>query len=414
MNVAATATAPIRVDRRLFITLPIALVGVQVVVGGADLLLAAALDMVEPAGGSVTTFGVITAAASFVALLVYPLVGHASDRTAVRVGRRSAWVLVGSLGSAAGLIVMSQARSSANLGLGFVVAVAFIPVIVVPLYASIPDRVAVPRRGSIGALVGAATIAGGMAGNVLAAGFATRIAAGTLTFAAVLVVGAAAFALFGGESRAIEPDDRFPGLGGPSPEHGPGWSAPAGHSTDFAWFTIGRFALFLAYAIVAALAYYVVRDYLGSTDPAAGVATFAVVTGSATLLAALATGPWSDRIGRRKPFVIVAAGLLGVGVLVPVIAPTMTAFLVAAAIIGLGFGIYLAVGTALGTQVLPDASAAGRDIGVIGLANAGAAAVAPFLGSHVASTLGYPAMFALAAASAMVAMAALLRIRSVR
>jgi len=414
MNVAVAAAAPTRVDRRLFITLPIALVGVQVVVGGADLLVAAALDVVELAGGSVTTFGVITAVASFVALLVYPLVGHASDRTAVRVGRRSAWVVAGSLGSAAGLIVMSQARSSAGLGFGFVVAVAFIPVIVVPLYASIPDRVAVPRRGAIGALVGAATIAGGMAGNVLAAGFATRIAAGAVTFAAVLVLGAAAFAIFGGESRTIEPDDRFPEPGDPSPDHRPGWSAPAGHSADFAWFTIGRFALFLAYAIVAALAYYVVRDYLGSTDPAAGVATFAVVTGSATLLAALAAGPWSDRIGRRKPFVIVAAGLLGAGVLVPAVAPTMTAFLVAAAIIGIGFGIYLAVGTALGTQVLPDPSAAGRDIGLIGLANAGAAAVAPFLGSQVASTFGYPAMFALAAAAAMAAMGALLQIRSVR
>jgi MFS family permease len=101
-------------------------------------------------------------------------------------------------------------------------------------------------------------------------------------------------------------------------------------------------------------------------------------------------------------------------VLVPAVAPTMTAFLVAAAIIGIGFGIYLAVGTALGTQVLPDPSAAGRDIGLIGLANAGAAAVAPFLGSQAASTFGYPAMFALAAASAMAAMGALLRIRSVR
>jgi MFS family permease len=414
MNVAAMATAPTRVDRRLFITLPIALVGVQIVVGGADLLLAAALDAVGPASGSVTTFGVITAVASFVALLVYPLAGHASDRTAVRMGRRSAWVVAGSLGSAAGLIVMSQARSSAELGVGFVVVVAFVPVMVVPLYASIPDRIAVPRRGSIGALVGAATIAGGIAGNVLAAGFATRIAAGTLVFAAVLVLGAAAFALFGGESRTIAPDDRLPDGGGQSPEYGPGRSGTVGHSADFVWFTIGRFALFLAYAIVAALAYYVVRDYLGSTNPAAAVATFAVVTGSATLLAALATGPWSDRIGRRKPFVVVAAGLLGAGVLVPAVAPTMTAFLVAAAIIGIGFGIYLAVGTALGTQVLPDPSAAGRDIGLIGLANAGAAAVAPFLGSQAASTFGYPAMFALAAASAMAAMGALLRIRSVR
>jgi Major Facilitator Superfamily len=412
MNAAMTAAAPIRVDRRLFITLPIALVGVQVVAGGVDLLLAAALDQLERGSGSVTTFGVITGVASLVALMVYPLAGMGSDRTSPRLGRRSAWVVAGALGSACGLVLLAGANGSTGLGVGYIVAVAFVPVIVVPLYASIADRVAVPSRGMIGALVGAATIAGGMAGNVLAAGFATRIALGAATFALIMLGGAAAFALLGGETRT---EGSAPADGLMAARNPDAVRASADLRTaDFAWFTIGRFAVFLAYALVVALAYYVVRDYIGSREPAGGVATFAVVTGTATLVTALVAGPWSDRIQRRKPFVVVAAALLAVGAVLPAASPTMSTFLLAAAVIGVGFGTYMAVGTALGTMVLPNEAAVGRDIGLIGLANASAAAIAPFLGSQVAATFGYPAVFGLASMAAIGGLLALLRIRSVR
>jgi MFS family permease len=179
-------------------------------------------------------------------------------------------------------------------------------------------------------------------------------------------------------------------------------------------FSIGRFALFLGYAAIAGLAYYVVRDHIGEEDPAGGVAAFAVVTGVATLVAAILAGPWSDRVGRRKPFVIGAALIIGLGLLVPVVSATFAAFLVAAAIIGVGFGTYLAAGTALGTLVLPNPAQSGRDLGLIGLANASAQAVAPVAGSFVASELGYPVMFSVAALSCFVAALAVLPIKTVR
>jgi MFS family permease len=182
---------------------------------------------------------------------------------------------------------------------------------------------------------------------------------------------------------------------------------------DFAWFSIGRFALFLGYAAIAGLAYYVLRDYVGYPDPAGGVAAFAVVTGLATLLAAVVAGLWSDRVGRRKPFVGGASLMLGVGLLVPIVLPTYAGVLMSAAIVGVGFGTYLAVGTALATLVLPNLAKSGRDLGVIGLANASAQAVAPVAGSYLAAELGYPVMFTAAALACLVAAFAVLPIRSV-
>ena len=391
-------------DRRLFVALPLAIVAVQLVFGGVDLLLAAALDQVEP-GAAVTTYGWITGIASLFALLLYPLAGAASDRTPPRFRRRTAWVVVGAMASTIGLLVLGQARMVGLMGVSYVVAFASLPIMLVALYASIPDRVPRARRGAIGALVGAATIVGGVIGNVLAARFADRIEIGVAVFAAVLIAGAVAFGVIGGEGRGVTAratsDTAAPGT-------------VAGGRADFVWFSIGRFALFLGYAAVTGLAYYVLRDHIGQADPANGVAAFAVVTGVATLAASLVAGIWSDRIKRRKPFVVAASAVLGLGLLIPIAAPTFAAFLVAAAIIGLGFGAYLAVGTALGTLVLPNAESSGRDLGFIGLANASAQAVAPVVGSYIATAVGYPVLFVAAATACLVAALAVLPIRSVR
>jgi MFS family permease len=398
--------SPHAIDRRLFLTLPLVLVAVQLVWGGVDLLLAAALDRVE-VGSDVTTYGWITGIASLCAFLVYPLAGAASDRTPARFGRRSAWVAIGAAGSAAGLLALGQASTVGALGVTYVLAFALLPVVLVAVYASIPDRIAPGRRGAIGAMVGGATILGGVAGNVVAARFADRIDLGVAVFAAVLVSGAAFFVLFGGERRG------HPVAGQPTVERLAGVQPGSRARTDFAWFSVGRFALFLGYAAIAGLAYYVMRDYIAQDDPAGGVAAFAVVTGVTTLLASFISGIWSDRVGRRKPFVGGASLILGLGLLVPIVLPTYAGLLVAAAIIGVGFGTYLAVGTALATLVLPNPAKTGRDLGVIGLANASAQTVAPVAGSYLAAELGYPVMFTAAAIACLAAALAMLPIRSV-
>ncbi|HSK52849.1 MAG TPA: MFS transporter [Clostridia bacterium] len=411
---ATFATAAI--DRRLALTLPLAIGGVQIVAGGVDLLLAAALDRIDP-GARVTTFGWITAVGALLAMLLYPLAGMASDRTSRRFGRRSAWVLVGAAGSACGLVALGLAGSTPALGFGFVVAVAFVPVVVVPLYASIADRIREGSRGAVGALVGAATIVGGVLGNVIAARLADRTLTAAAVFGAILLGGAVAVALFGGEDRG-DPAASEPLAGGQVPGGQPPGGRPldpAASATrrDLAWFSVARFGLFLGYAMVAMLAYYILRDHLGHPDPVSGVAAFAVVSGGATLLGSLVAGPWSDRRGRRRPFVAGSAAILAAGLVLPAVLPGFPAFLVAGALIGLGFGAYLAVGTALGTLVLPRASTAGRDIGLIGLANATAQAVAPLTGSYLAASFGYPVLFVGAAAASLAAAFAVQRIRGV-
>ena len=97
------------------------------------------------------------------------------------------------------------------------------------------------------------------------------------------------------------------------------------------------------------------------------------------VLTTVVFGAWSDRLGRRKVFVIwsglvsgSAAVLLGVG-------QSWPAALAAAVVMGCAYGIYTAVDFALITEVLPTAIDRAKDLGVINIANALPQVFAPVL-----------------------------------
>jgi len=68
--------------------------------------------------------------------------------------------------------------------------------------------------------------------------------------------------------------------------------------------------------------------------------------------------------------------------------PTWTGALVAAAVLGLGFGVYLSVDQALITQVLPAARDRAKDLGVINIANSAPQVLGPALAAPIVAYLG--------------------------
>jgi len=68
--------------------------------------------------------------------------------------------------------------------------------------------------------------------------------------------------------------------------------------------------------------------------------------------------------------------------------------LIAAVLLGIGFGAYLAVDFALLTQVLPTADSRGKDLGMINIANSLPQVVAPLVAWLAVTWLGgYPTLF---------------------
>ena len=95
--------------------------------------------------------------------------------------------------------------------------------------------------------------------------------------------------------------------------------------------------------------------------------------------------------------------------------PTWTVSLVAAFLFGAGYGVYLAVDTALITQVLPNEADRARDLGVINIASAAPQALGPLLAAPIVTHLGgYPALFGLTALVSLIGAVAVVKIRSVR
>jgi MFS family permease len=94
--------------------------------------------------------------------------------------------------------------------------------------------------------------------------------------------------------------------------------------------------------------------------------------------------------------------------------PTWTAAVIAAAVQGLGFGVYVAVDVALITQVLPTTAGRAKDLGILNIANT----LPQLIGPVIAATLitqagGYRGLFAGAAVLTLIGGMLVTRIRSV-
>jgi MFS family permease len=147
--------------------------------------------------------------------------------------------------------------------------------------------------------------------------------------------------------------------------------------------------------------------------------TSTLVTTAAATAGSLISGWLSDRLGRRKLFVITSALVYALGLGFIGTADRFDAFLVGIALCGLGQGVYLAVDLALVTDVLPNKELdAAKDLGIFNLASALpqsiAPAIAPIFLAIGAGANNYVALFIAAAVFAFLGALAILPVKGVR
>ena len=156
-------------------------------------------------------------------------------------------------------------------------------------------------------------------------------------------------------------------------------------------------------------------------DPELGVLVLTLLYAVVLIVSAILAGIWSDRVGLRKPFVVGSGLIMSAAAVLLAFVQTWPAALVGAVVLGLGYGVYLAVDFALITQVLPRAGDRARDLGVINIANALPQVLAPAIAGpiitwfavHHTHAEGYRALYLLAAAIGVAAALLIRKIRSV-
>lgn len=353
-----------------------------------------------------------------VAMVVNPIAGLFSDRTTSSWGMRRPWMLAGVLVGACGLYAVATGGWW-SVAIGWWIAQLGFNALLAALTALLPDQVPTHQRGTVSGALGICIQLGILGGVGLAQATGGSMVGMFMWPAAVAVVTVLVLCVVLKDRRLTTPPPAQHWVGGARSLLIDPRSAP-----DFSWAFVSRFLLFIGLATLLSYQVYYLTDKLrmpGAEVPAAMLKATLVTTAS-TVLASLLCGWLSDRMRRRKPFVLAAAALYAAGLFLIAMATSFQGFLYGLAVCGLGQGAYLAVDLALVADVLPNQRAdAAKDLGIFNLASAMPQSVAPalaplFLGLGLSAEPGgnYAALFIAAAVFAALGAAAVVPIRGVR
>lgn len=352
----------------------------------------------------------VTGVGAAVSLVANPLFGALSDRSTSKFGRRIPWVFFGTLAGALSLLLMSTAQTVSLLVLGWALMQAAGNAALAAIFAAIPDKVPVEQRGMVGGLVALGQTCGSLIGAVIG-----MYAAQDLVFGYAIV--AVAVALCSIPYVMMRQDVPLPKGALPALKAGEFlksfWINPVKHK-DFGWAWLTRFMLYLGCQLCLVYLLFFLQDQLGHPDPAQGVLVLTAIYAFCVIFSSVISGKISDRDGKRKKFVIISSVIVALAAGVLAFASNFTTAVIAAVLLGIGFGAYLAVDFALLTQVLPHADSRGKDLGMINIANSLPQVVAPLVAwLSVTWFGGYPTLFLISAVISLVGAALVRQIKSV-
>jgi MFS family permease len=343
-----------------------------------------ALRIQELAPGHEEILGYATGIAQTVFILTSPFIGIWSDRTRSRIGRRKPFIIGGVLVGLVGLAIIGVSPNIPLMIVGWTIGMlgwANVGSTVLFIQADqLPDE----QRGKVSALTGVAAQVSAIVG--IGVVYSVVNVSQFLVFMLPGIVGAilAMFFVFFGtdaDSRHLDlPSDRISikkvfGAFVFNPRKYP----------DFGWNWLGRFIFFVGLYFNTAFGTFFYSQRLGL--PIAEIAGLVAIIGLLGIVAAVVGaigGGWlSDKLGRRKLFVGIGAGLFAVGAIIEATAYSMPSLILGAVLMNLALAAFGAVDQAIVMAILPDRSEAGRYMAVVQFAQKIPSAFAPILAAAV-------------------------------
>ncbi|WP_327712865.1 MFS transporter [Streptomyces sp. NBC_00464] len=374
-----------------------------------QILLPLQLEDIDPHDKN-DALSLVTGLGALVAVLANPLAGAWSDRTTSRFGRRRPWILGGALAGAAGLSITATQHTVAGVAIGWCLAQAGLNAMLAGVTTPIADRVPITQRAQVSGWTGIMQSFGLVLGALITTLLITGVRSGYVTLAVLTVALALPFVLRHSEPplpRALRPAFDARAFARSL------WVSPRRHP-DFGWAWLTRFLINLGNALGTLYLFYFLADAVHYGDPGTGVLILTVIYTLCAALTAIPAGVLSDRMGRRKVFVVLCSLVMAAAAVLLSLLHTWPSAIAAAAVLGAGYGIYLAVDQALVTQVLPEATDRAKDLGVINIANSGPQVLAPALASPIITHLGgYTGLYLTAALVILVGGLLVNRVRGV-
>ena len=341
-----------------------------------------AVRITELAPGHEEVLGYITGTAQLVYLVISPIIGIWSDRTRSRFGRRTPFIFLGSGIGLAGLVVMGLAPDLLIVGAGWVLGMSGWSIAGAAIQTLQADKLPEQQRGKVSALTGLMT----QIAPVIGIGIAYAVSSSTfLIFLIPGLVGAVLLALL----PIFKPEGSSRELVRGSDVTVRSIVASYGFNVrkypDFAWNWLGRFIFFIGlyFNTTFGTFYYAQRLDLPVREVAGIVATIGMLGVVAAAAGALLGGFLSDKLKRRRLFVLLAAVLFVAGAVTEAFAWSLPQLIIGAVIMQMAIAVFATVDQAIIFAIIPDRSEAGRYMAVVSFAQKIPSAVAPLLASVV-------------------------------
>jgi MFS family permease len=351
-----------------------------------QLLIPLQLNTPDDADGWITgvvSSGLVLAIGGIAGVIAAPVAGGLSDRTRGRRGRRRPWALGGVALATVSLVGIALATGPWGVGVTWVGVSVGIAVATAAITALIADQHTTQRGAATAALtssqahgivVGVGVIVllelGVVVGYLVLAGFIAIVG----TLAALLLPDPPAQADVSAARKVRTLRERVAAL----------------RDRDFAWLLAGRLTVNIGNALGTGLLLFFLLYGLGRDASTAEdeLLLLIVVYTVFVVIASVLSGWISDRTGKRVPFVVWSAIVQGGASIILVVAPSLTSAMIAAALLGVGYGAYMSVGLALGTDLLPYPEDHARDLGFVNVSASLGQLIGPLLGAGLVALVG--------------------------
>jgi len=330
--------------------------------------------------------GLILSIGGLAGVIAGPLAGMLSDRTTSRWGRRRPWAIGGTMLTAASLLLTGAASDPVGVGAAWIGVSVGIAVLSAALTAMIADQV-FAQRGTASALVSSAQAVGIVVGVGAVVLLGLGIGASYVALAGfILVIGVGTALILPDPQPAVRVASAHAGAERPTWRHRLG----ALQDRDFGWVLASRLTVNLGNALGTALLLFFLLYGVGSPAESAedDLLVLIVIYTIFVVVASLIAGAISDRTGRRKSIVIIAALIQALSAVMILVSPTFIGTAIAAAVMGVGYGAYMAVSLAFATDLLPRPEHHARDLGVVNVSASLGQLLGPLLGAGLVALVG--------------------------
>ncbi|MFT8640180.1 MFS transporter [Bifidobacterium sp.] len=342
-------------------------------------------------GNKVFGLALVTGIAGIVGIVTNPLIGHLSDITRTRFGRRIPWLVAGLAVILPVSIIIGHSKSIAELALWWTLLQVGANMLMAPTSATIPDVVPERRRGMASACLGIAAAAA----PVLGTGIQTLVSSPSLVYMILGGLICLAQLCF---IATLRNDHTLP-QAHPRTRRRIRWEHLIPRSKDF-WLVCAHRILFgLGQNMALAYLFYYLQDVIHyaaqhpgqTTDD--GVLLLTAIYAPCVIVAAIFAGSLTDRTGRFTWCLVTATLVFAVGAVLGAVTASWIGVIVLAVLTGLGYGAYASTSMAMAVHLLPDGERRARDLSLINVADLSAIALGPILAAAGISLSGYSAVF---------------------